>query len=101
LNRKFKNIASLIFLLVFLLPSIAKLEHHHVHLNYKEKSERNHNVLNEKCSICNFEFSIFSSESENINLQKEKTEDNYCNNYSSQYYSNLSQLYFLLRAPPC
>ncbi len=98
--RKFKNIASLLLLLVFLLPSIVQLEHHHKHFIYKAKNEKQYLVFQEKCGICNFEFSVFSSDFENIELQKDKPLDKYCNNYSSLYYSNISDYSFLLRAPP-
>ena len=98
--RKLKNITSLILLIVFLLPSIVKLEHHHKHFICTAKNEKHYHVLHEKCNICNFEFSVFSSDFENIDLQKEKPLDKYCNNYSSINYSTLSEYSFLLRAPP-
>jgi len=98
--RKFKNIASLLLLLVFLLPSIVKLEHHHEHFECKAKNEKHYHVLHEKCAVCNFEFSVFSSDFENIVLSKEQPLDKYCNNYKSVNYSTLSKYSFLLRAPP-
>jgi len=97
---KFKNIISLLMVLILLMPSIVKLEHHHEHFICKAKNEKHYHVFHEKCGICNFEFSVFSSDIENIDLQKEKPLNNYCNNYSSVYYSNLSQFSYLLRAPP-
>jgi len=99
-NRKFKNIASLILLMVFLLPSIVKLEHHHKHFFCNAKNEKHYHDYHERCEICNFEFSVFSAGTKNIDLQKEKPLDNYCNNYHSEYYSNLASYSFLLRAPP-
>ena len=98
--RKFKNIASLLLLLVFLLPSIVKLEHHHEHFECKAKNEKHYHVLHEKCAVCNFEFSVFSSDFENIVLSKEQPLDKYCNNYKSVNYSTLPKYSFLLRAPP-
>ncbi len=98
--RKFKNIASLLLLLVFLLPSIVKLEHHHEHFECKAKNEKHYHVFHEKCAVCNFEFSIFSSDFENIVLSKEQPVAKYCNNYRSVNYSTLSKYSFLLRAPP-
>jgi wobble nucleotide-excising tRNase len=100
MNRKFKNIASILFLLVFLIPSIVKLEHHHEHFECKAKNEKHYHILLEKCAVCNFEFSIFSSDFENIVLTKEQPVDKYCNNYRSANYSTLSKYSFLLRAPP-
>jgi hypothetical protein len=100
MNRKTRNIISLLLLLVFLLPSIVKIEHHHDHFVYKANHENNSQVLNGKCSICNFEFFVFLSYAGNIDLQDEKPLENYCNNYNCLYYSNLPQFSYLLRAPP-
>ena len=98
--RKFISITSILLLLVFLLPTIVKLEHHHKHFVCKAKDEKHNQVFQDKCAICNFEFSIFLSSVENIDLQKENPLDSYCNNYNSRYNSNLFQFSFLLRAPP-
>jgi hypothetical protein len=98
--NKFKNIAALILLVVFLLPSIVKLEHHHKHFICNAKNEKHYHTYHERCEICNFEFSVFSSEIKNSDLQKEQILDNYCNNYCSEYYSNHHTFSFLLRAPP-
>jgi hypothetical protein len=100
MNRKFKNITSLLLLLVFILPSIVKLEHHHEHFECKAKNEKHYHVFHEKCAVCNFEFSVFSSDFKNIVLPKEQPVAQYCNNYSSVNYSTLSKHSFLLRAPP-
>jgi hypothetical protein len=98
--RKFKNIVSLFFLLVFLLPSIVKLEHHHEHFECKAKNEQHYHAFHEKCAVCNFEFSVFSSDFENTVLTREQPSDKYCNSYRSVNYSTLSKYSFLLRAPP-
>lgn len=100
MNRKFNKTASIILLLVFLLPSIIKLEHHHKHFISLSKQEKPNLVFHDNCSICNFEFSIFISCINNIDLQIENPPDSYSNNYISQYNSNLSLYSFLLRAPP-
>jgi len=101
MNGKLKNIASLLLLVVFLFPSFVKLEHHHDHFNCNVKNEKHYHEFHHSCSICSFEFSVFSSESDNISIACDKPKDNYNNNYSSRFYSNLSQFSFLLRAPPC
>ena len=98
--RRFKNIASFLLLLVFLLPSIVKLQHHHPSREGNVKNEKHSTVFRNNCPICNFEFSVFLSRSENIDLQKENPLDNYSNNYNSRYYSNLSLFSFSLRGPP-
>jgi hypothetical protein len=98
--RKFKNIASLFLLLVFLLPSIVKLEHHHKHFECKAKNEKHFHEFHNKCAVCSFEFSVFSSAFGNIVLPKEQPVAKYCNNYRSVNYYTLSKYSFLLRAPP-
>jgi hypothetical protein len=100
MNRKLKNLTSLLLLLVFLLPTVVKLEHHHEHFVYKVKNEKDSHVFYGKCGICNFEFFVFLSDIENIDLQNEKPLTNYRNNYYCLYYTNLSQFSYLLRAPP-
>ena len=97
---RFKKVASLLLLLIFLLPSIVKLEHHHEHFECKVKNEKHYHSLHERCVICNFEFSVFLSEHENIDLLSANHSDNYYNSYISQYFSNLSQFSFSLRGPP-
>jgi len=100
MNRKLKNITSLLLLLVLLLPSIIKLEHHHQHFANNPKNENNSQVINGKCGLCDFEFYVFLSDFGNNYLQSEKPLINNCNNYYCIYYSNLSQFSYLLRAPP-
>jgi hypothetical protein len=98
--RKFKNIASLILLAVFLFSSLVKLEHHHENYGSHSKNEKYYHLFHEKCAICSFEFSIFSDNHENIVIPKEQPIARYCNNYRSVHYSALSKYSFLLRAPP-
>jgi hypothetical protein len=100
MNRKLRNITSLLLLLVFLLPSIVKFEHHHKNFVYKFTNDKRSPVLSGNCSICNFEFYVFLTGIATINLQNDKPLVDYCNNYYSFYYSNLSQFSYLLRAPP-
>ena len=97
---RFKKAASLLLLLIFLLPSIVKLEHHHEHFECKVKNEKHYHSLHERCVICSFEFSVFLSESVNINLLNTNHTDSYYNSYVSQHFSNLSQFSFSLRGPP-
>ena len=96
--RKFNNITSSLLLLVFLLPSIVKLEHHHKHLI--SEAQTAYPVFTEKCSICSFEFSVFLSDFGCAGLPKGKPIVSYFNNYDSVYYSNLTHFSILLRAPP-
>lgn len=98
--RKFIGIISFFLLLVFILPSIVKFEHHHQYFECSAKNEAHYHELHDKCPVCNFEFSIFSSDFENIALPKKQPLAKYCNNYRSDNYSIYSKYLFLLRAPP-
>jgi ribosomal protein L37E len=100
MTGKFKNNASFILLLVFLSPSIVKLEHHHEHIECKAKDAKHYHASHEKCAICSFEFSVFSSDFENIHASKEQPADNFRINYRFAHFSTLSDYSFLLRAPP-
>ncbi len=98
--RKFKNSTIYLVLLVFLLPTIVKLEHHHEHFVCHAKNEKHYHVAVDKCDICNFEFSISLSNIENSDLQAETPIDRYTNSYNFLYCLISSQYSFLLRAPP-
>jgi hypothetical protein len=98
--QKFKNIISLFLLLVFIFPSVIKLEHHHETVECKVKNEQHLHEFHEKCVVCNFEFSLFSVNLENIVLQNEQPVDKYFNNYGFDSYSGCSKYSFSLRAPP-
>jgi len=99
--RKFKNIASLLLLMAFLLPSVIKLEHLHQYIDHKAKNEKQFHEFHQKCSVCDFEFAVFVSNVENIVLPKVNPINYYINNYNSLYNYNISRYSFLLRAPPC
>ena len=99
-GRKINNIFSFFFLLVFLLPSLVKLEHHHEDFKCKAINEKHIHVHHEKCVICNFEFSVFLSDNKGADIPQEDPLEYFCNNYDSAYFSNLSQYSFLLRGPP-
>jgi hypothetical protein len=98
--RRFKNITSLLLLLVFLLPTVVKIEHHHDNFQCKSLNEKHFHDFHPNCAICNFEFSIFILSYENVDLQKENPLDNYSDNYNSRFYSKLALFSFSLRGPP-
>ena len=98
--RKLKHIISVFLLLVFLVPSFAKLDHYHKNIINKSKDEKHNQVFHENCGICNFEFSIFVSYTLDPGLQNESPLDSYTINYNSREFSDICQLSFSLRAPP-
>ena len=98
--KKFKKSVSLFLVIAFLFPSIVKFEHHHLHFELKNTSEKQIHEFHEKCNICNFEFAVFLADVKNIVLHQEIPTDCYFNNYTSHYSYSLSQYSFLLKAPP-
>jgi hypothetical protein len=97
---KFKNIISFLMVLILLMPSIIKLEHHHEHFKCKAENEKHLHNYHEKCAVCSFEFSVFSTDVIKIDSEKNNPTVYFCNNYSSIFYSSLSRYSFLLRGPP-
>lgn len=98
--KKFKNIISILLLLVFLLPYVIKFDHHHESFVCKEKNEKHFHDSEEICIVCNFEFSVFYSELTDLSFQPSVFADKYLNNYISDYYAIFPKFTFLLRAPP-
>ena len=98
--RRFKHITSIFLVLVLLLPSFVKLEHHHKYFINLSKGENTSQHFSNNCNICNFEFSNFITDGKVPELQNENPLDSYSINYNSQDYSYLSQFSFSLRAPP-
>jgi len=97
---RLKHIASLLLVVVFLSPSIVKLEHHHDRFASNSNNENHFDIPHDKCEICKFEFSVFSTCKDETALRKEKPSDSFRNHYSSINFSNPSNFSFLLRAPP-
>jgi hypothetical protein len=86
--------------LILLMPSIVKLEHHHAHYVYTSKNEKHFLTFHEKCPVCSFEFSVFiPDKAEAAGSKTELTFQYNISNYTF-HYSDLSKFSFLLRAPP-
>ena len=99
--RKFKSVISIFLLAAFLLPSFIQFDHKHELTRLcTDKSEKHIHVINEKCAICSFEFSLFTPGIENLSLLNNDPSDTYNNTYNSLFLSGLSRFSFLLRAPP-
>lgn len=98
--RKYKIIASFLLLVVFLMPSIVKIEHHHTHGGPADNIECTPQEYHDICIICNFEFFVFLSEEEAINFEKEDHSKYLISDHFSAHFQNLPHFNFLLRAPP-
>lgn len=100
MRRKLKNTASILLLIVFLFPTIIKLEHHHEHFECNTKHTKHLHENHEKCDVCNFEFSLFSIEAYKIDFEINQLFTEYHNDYISVCFSENAVSFFLLRAPP-
>jgi len=98
--RKFNNISAVFLIMVFLLPSLIKLEHHHESTTCHEKNEKHLHTLHEKCAICSFEFSVFIDDDNTVISSRSELVDNFCTSLYNSEYSDLPLYSFLLRAPP-
>lgn len=97
---KLKKIGSLLLVLILMVPSIAKIEHHHNYLEYQPKNEKEYHTDHGKCYICSFEFSLFSVAK---NLLLSAKPDYYLiqdSSFTQYFISNTLKYSFLLRAPP-
>jgi len=100
MNKAIKYITSFLLLLVFLIPTVVKLEHNHENFKCKAKNKKHYHTYHKPCDICSIEFSIFNSNLENDVLKKKRPADKYNNIYRSANYTTLTEYSFLLRAPP-
>ena len=98
--EKLKRFFTYLILIVFLSPSIFKSFHHHEHYICAAKNETHYHEYLENCEIYNFEFSVFSSSTENVENHKLQLSDLYCNLYNSSLIVESFNFSFLLRAPP-
>ncbi|OFX48907.1 MAG: hypothetical protein A2046_07955 [Bacteroidetes bacterium GWA2_30_7] len=98
--KKLKNIISILLVLILLMPSIVKLEHSHEKFICNSKNLKHLHTFHQQCEVCNFEFSVFLSEKDDIALEKTELTDSYTNCYTALNLPNLSKYTFLLRAPP-
>jgi hypothetical protein len=97
---KLKHIAPLFFLWVFLYPTVVKFEHHHEHKHHDRIKGVALKSYEGKCEICKFEFSVFTPDSNQVELPRLKPTDRYVEFYTSPDKIASADFTFLLRAPP-
>jgi len=100
MTRNRKHIVSIILAMILLMPTLIKLEHHHDHNCNHDQDNRSTTLFEEKCFICDFQFSTFVSNefipySISFDYIELRTNSN-----TSFHYLNNSKYSFLLRAPP-
>jgi hypothetical protein len=101
MHIKFKNSIALFLLAVLLSPMAIKAVHHHHSLNtFFSGKERQLHPLQEKCSICNFEYSVFFPFKATAFSAIPFLADYSVLGIHEAVYVNFLHFSFLLRAPP-
>ena len=86
--------------MILLMPTVTKLEHHHDHHCNYDQDYRSTTLFEEKCFICDFQFSTFvSNEFIPYSIRFDSSELRK-NRHTSFLYLNNCKYSFLLRAPP-
>jgi hypothetical protein len=98
--RKFKNSLALLLVLVFFLPTIVKIKHHHASPEMNANNATQYHVYHDGCVICEFEFSYFLDDPMEVEFKEKITFPGFFSQYKSPDNSILSQFSILLRAPP-
>ena len=98
--QKFKNIISLLLVLLLLTPSIVKFEHHHSTFECKAKNENHIHTVHEKCLICSFELSFFSTNTIDLFAKNAVPFIKLKTSFYNFCFSNIPKYSFSLRAPP-
>lgn len=100
MSRNKKHIVSIILVMILLMPTVIKLEHHHDHHCNHDHDNRSITLFEEKCFICDFQFSTFiSNEFIPYTVRFDYAELS-TNQHTSFQYLNNCKYSFLLRAPP-
>ena len=104
MTKKLKDIISILLVFIFLMPMTIKLIdglfHHHDHFICTAKHEHHFHEHHDKCSIPDFEFSLYSLNKIILETQKTFYCDRLTINYTSNYCCSKLKYSFLLRAPP-
>lgn len=102
--KKLKHIVSLSLVLILLAPLTTQLFdaffHHHHHIGYYGNTENHFQVSKDKCSIPDFQLSFFSFAQKIAKTEKTNYSDPLIILDRSDYFSDISDYSFLLRAPP-
>lgn len=99
-SKLFRNITSIVLIICLLFPLIHKLTHHHYHEACFAKNVNHFHTDSKQCFICNYEFTLFSSEIGKTVLLKDIYPGIYLASYSFLYSASAIKYSFLLRAPP-
>jgi len=100
--QKVKNHIIPIFLLwIFLTPVVVQNIHQHEHaFHHTVKKEKHFHVYHEKCPICAFHFSIFTSAHKCLKIAVKEVYRRVVNSYKTVFIEKTYYLSHLLRGPP-
>lgn len=99
-HSKCRHIISWALLLLFLLPSTIKLEHHHHEVASHASGAEHEASFHEKCAVCDFEFSFFSFAKAYHPQQVAFIHNIYVDGRNADVYVEPLKYSFSLRAPP-
>jgi hypothetical protein len=83
-----------------LLPSIVKLQHHHLHFECNAKNQKHLHAQREKCLECSFEFSVYAVAQTLQHTPITEVCDRYLPKPYRCSFDDASKFSFLLRGPP-
>ncbi len=87
-------------MLVFLLPSIVKLEHHHEHNDCSSTNGDHYQEFHDKCAVCDYDFSVIFMDFIDIEIPKAEQLSQYLIDDLPVNDSTPAQYLYLLRGPP-
>lgn len=97
---KIRVIGAWLMVMVLLLPSLAKIEHHHDDFVCKAQNEKHIHNQHETCYVCHFEFSLFSVPPTVLSVCKNDFPVLQMPVLLVVHFTDLSRFTFLLRGPP-
>lgn len=101
MTKRIKQLISLLLMLVFLAPSMVKLEHHHDERFICTMKDMVHfHAHHDDCQICAFEFSVFTPADEIIDFPQKNCLCQYRTPFFEEYFYKSPEYSFSLRAPP-
>jgi len=93
------NIISLFLLMLFIIPSVNRIFHHHKLFVCLEKNVKHFHKNHRECKVCKFEFSFYTLTAVKKSASK-ITFSHFLNNYTSAVFIERDIYSFSLRAPP-
>jgi hypothetical protein len=97
---RIRQIGAWLMVMVLLLPSFAKIEHHHDDFVCKAQDTKHLHTQHETCYVCHFEFSLFSVPPTVLAVSQNDFPVLQMPVLQVVHFTDLSRFSFLLRGPP-